>query len=52
VSEKGVAKLKVTPPCEDEHEDRLIWVVVAAGLGVSVLVFSWSSDRRRLSANV
>jgi hypothetical protein len=52
VSEKGEVKMKVTPPCEDEHEDRLLWVIVTAGLGSSVLVFSWVSDRRRLSANV
>ena len=52
ISEKGVVKLKVTPPCEDAHKDRLLWVIVTAGLGVSVLIFSWSSDRRRFSSNV
>jgi len=52
ISEKGIIKFKVTPPCEDAHKDRLLWVIVTAGLGVSVLFFSWSSDRRRFSSNV
>ena len=40
IDANGLREFKVTPPCSEAHNERLIWVIVASGLGVLLLVFS------------
>lgn len=41
----GLSDFKVTPPCSEAHQDRLIWAILTAGIGVLLLIYSWGKKK-------